>query len=166
MTTLALLCSARAPAGVLLAVHDLAQRWRHGDTVIISGFHSPVEREAFTVLLRGPGRLVWVPARGRPRRLPPDVRAALEAGRLTIDSPFDERVRRATRQTAARRNRYVCEQAEAVLIAHATPGGDTEALAGELIAMGKPVYTVDHAANESLLASGARPYRLRPPAAA
>jgi len=160
MTTLALLCSSRAPAGVLLAVHDLAQRWRHGDTVIISGFHSPVEREAFTVLLRGPGRLVWVPARGRPRRLPPDVRAALAAGRLTIDSPFDERARRATRETAARRNRYVCERADAILIAHATPGGDTEALARDLLAAGRRVLTLAHPRNVGLVEMGAGMYRL------
>ncbi|MBP6017041.1 MAG: hypothetical protein KA586_10000 [Candidatus Promineofilum sp.] len=63
---LALLCSVRAPAGVLPAVHDLAQAWRHSDVVLISGFHSPVEQEAFTILLRGPGRLVWAPARSKP----------------------------------------------------------------------------------------------------
>ena len=159
VTTLALLSSARAPAGILLAVHDLAQAWRHGATVIVSGFHSPVEREAFTVLLRGPARLVWVPARAMPRRLPPDVRAALAAGRLTIESPFDERVKRATRETAAARNRTVCDRAAAVLVAYAHPGGETKALAHALLAAGKPVYTVDHPANTALLAIGAQVYR-------
>jgi predicted Rossmann fold nucleotide-binding protein DprA/Smf involved in DNA uptake len=160
VTALALLCSTRAPAGVLLAVHDLAQAWRHSDTVIISGFHSPVEQEAFIVLLRGPGRLVWVPARSRPTRLPPDVRAALDAGRLTIVSPFDDKVKRATRETAAIRNRFVCEQADAVLIAYAYPGSGTEALAQERLAAGARVYTIDHAANRPLLDGGARPYPL------
>jgi predicted Rossmann fold nucleotide-binding protein DprA/Smf involved in DNA uptake len=156
--TLALLCSTRAPAGVLLAVHDLAQQWRRGETVIVSGFHSPVEREAFTVLLRGPGRLVWVPARGAPARLPPDARAALAAGRLTIETPFDDRIRRATRATAAARNRYVCGRADAVLIAYAHPGGDTAALAQELLAAGRLVYALDHPANAPLLAVGATCY--------
>lgn len=155
---LALLCSARAPAGVLLAIHDLAQAWRRGDTTLISGFHSPVEREAFTVLLRGPAAVVWVPARGVPARLPADVRAALAAGRLTIESPFDERVRRATRATAAARNRYVCDRADAVLIAYAHPGGDTAALAQELLAAGRLVYALDHPANAPLLAVGATCY--------
>jgi predicted Rossmann fold nucleotide-binding protein DprA/Smf involved in DNA uptake len=157
---LGLLCSVRAPAGILLAVHDLAQAWRHSDVVIISGFHSPVEQEAFTVLLRGPGRLVWVPARSVPTRLRPDVRAALDAGRLTIDTPFGENVRRPTRETTTLRNRYVCERAEAILIAYARPRSSTEALAQELIAAGKPTYAVDHAANEAFIAAGARPYKL------
>ncbi len=157
---LALLCSVRAPAGILLAVHDLAQAWRHSDTVIISGFHSPVEQEAFAVLLRGPGQLVWVPARSRPTRLRADVRAALESGRLTIDTPFDGSMKRATRETTARRNRYVCDRADAVLIAYARPDSSTEALARELIAAGKPTYAVDHSANENLFALGVRPYKL------
>jgi len=162
IASLALLCSARAPAGVLLAVHDLAQVWRQGATVIVSGFHSPVEREAFTVLLRGPARLVWVPARAAPRRLPPEVRAALAAGRLIIDSPFDDKVRRATRETAAARNRAVCDRAAAVLIAYAHPGGATAALAAELLAAGKPVYTLDHPANAGLLSAGAKVYQPTP----
>ena len=155
VSSLALLCSTRAPAGVLLAVHDLAQQWRRGATVIISGFHSPVEREAFVVLLRGPGRLVWVPARAAPARLPPEVRAALAAGRLTIETPFDDRVRRATRATAAARNRYVCDRAAAVLIAYAHPGSATDALARELMTAGRPLQTLDHPANAPLLAAGA-----------
>lgn len=159
-SALALLCSVRAPAGILLAVHDLAQAWRHSDVVIISGFHSPVEQEAFTILLRGPGRLVWVPARSRPTRLRPDVRAALDAGRLTIETLFGENIRRPTRETTALRNRYVCERADAVLIAYARPGSSTEALARELIAAGKPTYAVEHSANGSLFALGSRVYRL------
>lgn len=160
LSALALLCSVRAPAGILLAVHDLAQAWRHSDVVIISGFHSPVEQEAFTILLRGPGRLVWVPARSRPTRLRPDVRAALDAGRLTIETPFGENIRRPTRETTALRNRYVCERADAILIAYARPESSTESLARELTASGKPIYAVNHAANESLFAMGARPYTL------
>lgn len=158
-SSLALLCSGRAPAGILLAVHDLAQRWRHGPTALISGFHSPAEQEAFIILLRGPASLVWVPARSRPVRLRPEVRAALAGGWLTIDAPFAN-TPRATKESAARRNRYVCQQATAVLIAFARPGSRTESLAQELAAADRPFYTVAHAANANLFALGAREYGL------
>ena len=64
---LALLCSAKAPASIILQVHDLAQGWRTGGVTVMSGFHSPVERECLAVLLRGPGPVILCPARGLAR---------------------------------------------------------------------------------------------------
>jgi len=45
--------------------------------------------------------------------------------------------------------------ADAILIAHTTPGGDTEALARELLAVGRRVLTLAHPANVGLVAMGA-----------
>lgn len=141
---LALICSAKAPASTLLAVHDLAQQWRHGEQVIISGFHSPVEQEAFEILLRGPGHLIYCPARSLPKRLKSTWRTALDDGRLTILSPFPDSVGRATKETAVYRNRFIAALADAVLIAYAYPGSSTEQLAKEVLGWGKPVYTLPH----------------------
>jgi len=52
------------------------------------------------------------------------------------------------------RNRFVAALANAVLIAHAQPGSKTEQLAQEVVGWGKQVCTLDHAANEHLLAWG------------
>ena len=46
---LALFCSTKAPASILLQVHDLAQGWRTGEVTVIGGFHSPVEQECLAV---------------------------------------------------------------------------------------------------------------------
>ena len=155
--TLALLSSTKAPAGVLLAVHDLARQWRRHGPIIISGFHAPVENEALSVLLRGDWPLVLVLARGLYRRLPAHLHSALEDGRLLILSPFNESVRRAAAATAVTRNRFVAALADIVLIAHAQPGSKTEQLAREVVGWGKQVCTLDHPANEHLLALGAKP---------
>jgi len=48
-STLALFCASLAPTGIILSVHDLAQRCRTGGPIVMSGFHSPVEHEALTV---------------------------------------------------------------------------------------------------------------------
>lgn len=157
-SSLALLSSAKAPAGVLLAVHDLAREWRQSGPIIISGFHSPVENEALSVLLAGPQPVVLVLARGLYRRPPDELRPALDAGRLLILSPFAESVHRATADTAARRNRTIAVLARAVLFAHAQPSSKTEALATEALAWAKPVYTLDHPANANLLEMGAFVY--------
>ncbi len=79
--TLGLLASARAPAGVLLAIHDLAKAWRRHGPIIVSGFHAPAENEALAVLLHGPQPAVLVLARALYRRPPPALRPAPCAGR-------------------------------------------------------------------------------------
>ena len=154
---LALFCSTKAPASILLTVHDLAQQWRTGETTIISGFHSPVEQECLAVLLRGPRPVILCPARGLARmRLKREYKEPMAVGRLLLMSPFGEKVRRMIAATALTRNRFVAALADSVLIAHAQPGSKTEQLALEATGWGKPVYTLDNAVNENLLALGVK----------
>ena len=155
---LALFCSAKVPAGIILQVHDLSQGWRTGGVTVISGFHSPVEQECLAVLLRGPRPVIVCPARGLARmRLKREYKEPMAAGRLLLMSPFGEKVRRLTADTALTRNRFVAALADAVLVAHAQPGSKTEQLAQEVVGWGKQVYTLGHPANERLLALGAMP---------
>lgn len=49
----ALFCSACSPGHTILAAYDQATRWRDAGRCIISGFHSPVEKECLRILLRG-----------------------------------------------------------------------------------------------------------------
>lgn len=154
----AFFCSSKAPASILLAAHDLAQQWRRSDVTVIGGFHSPVEQEVLTVLLRGPAPLIICPARSlHTMRLKPAWREAMEAGRLLLMSAFPDHVRRATRETAATRNRFVAALADAVVIGHAEAGSRTEALAEEALGQRKPVFTIAHQANNNLVALGADP---------
>jgi predicted Rossmann fold nucleotide-binding protein DprA/Smf involved in DNA uptake len=152
--TLALFSSVRCPGRFILQAHDLAQDLRRVGVATIGGFHSPVEREALTVLLRGEQAIIVCPARSLARmRIPKEYRAPLEAGRLLLLSPFDERVRRATAQTAQRRNQLVAALAEWIFVAYAAPGGKTEAFCKEVLAWGKPLYTFEE--NKSLIEMGA-----------
>ena len=156
---LAVLCSARAPASILLQMHDLAQQWRTHRVTIISGFHSPVERECLAVLLRGPQPLILCPARGIARmRLKREYKEPMAAGRLLLMSPFGDNVRRMTVDTALIRNRFVAALADTLLIAHAEPQSRTELLAQEVIRWGKPLYTIDNPANDNLVALGVSRY--------
>lgn len=148
---MALFCLAKAPASIILRVHDLAQRWRVDGPTIISGFHAPTEREALTVLLRGPQPVIVCPARSLARmRLKAEYKAPLAEGRLLLLSPFPDTVRRATQATAYQRNRFVAALAGQVLIAHAHPGSKTAQLAREVAGWGMPVVTLAHPANVHL----------------
>jgi hypothetical protein len=153
---IALLCSGKCPGQLIRDAHDLAQRLRDAGVTVISGFHSPMERECLGVLIRSPHPVVWCLARGMVKTVPRELRRALDEGRLLIVSSFPEKARRVTAQTAMMRNRRVADMACAVIVPHAAPGSKMEALCRELLAAGKPLYTFDHPANTALIHAGAR----------
>ncbi len=132
----ALFCSARCPGNVILPTYDQAAMWRDAGRCVISGFHSPVERECLQILLRGSQPIIICPARALPQRLPPDWKKPLAAGRLLILSVFAATASRITAELAARRNEFVAALADDVFIAHATAGGNLETLARRLTAWG------------------------------
>ena len=49
----ALFCSAHTPGDAILRAHDAARRLRDEGVTVISGFHSPIEKECLQILLRG-----------------------------------------------------------------------------------------------------------------
>lgn len=155
---LALFCSVKCPGKLILETYDLAQRLRHAGVTVISGFHSPMERECLVQLLRGTQPVVICPARSlKGMRIAAEHREPLETGRLLILSPFIEKERRTTVDMAVYRNRFVAALAERVFVAYAEPGGKTEAFCREVIGWGKPLYTLAGEANANLFALGARP---------
>jgi len=157
--TLALFCSAKCPGRAILQTHDLAQSLRAAGIPTISGFHSSVERECLTILLRGTQPIIICPARSIERmRIPVVFKQPLDQGSLLLLSPFPETVRRVTLQTAAYRNKLVAALAGAIFVAHAEPSGKTEQLCKDVLAWGKPLYALSSSAN--ILALGAQPLDL------
>jgi predicted Rossmann fold nucleotide-binding protein DprA/Smf involved in DNA uptake len=124
----ALFCSAHCPDAALLAAYDQAAHWRDTGRCVIRGFHSPVEKKCLRILLRGRQPLIICPARGLPRRLPPELYAPLENGRLLRLTLFPEIIRRVTADLAVRRNVLVAALAGETWFAHIAPGGKTARL--------------------------------------
>jgi len=159
-TKLAIFCSSRCPGNVILRTYDLAQRLRTAQYAVISGFHAPVEQECLTVLLRGPAPVVICPARDiADMRLPVAWRAPLVERRLLVLSPFSGGERRPTADMAMLRNRFVAALADRIIIARAAPGDKTEAFCRELLAWGKPVYTLPDEVNGNLALMGVGIYQ-------
>jgi predicted Rossmann fold nucleotide-binding protein DprA/Smf involved in DNA uptake len=137
---LGLFCSSKCPGKVILQTYDAISALRDAGVVVISGFHSPIERECLRLLLRGTQPIVICPARSIERMsIPTEWQAALTAGRLLILSPFEAKHRRVTAETAQCRNRFAAALAARILIPHAAPGGKTEAFAREAAGWGKRV---------------------------
>lgn len=154
--TVGLLCSLRCPGAVILKLYDLARALRDAGIVVIGGFQSPMEQECLNILLRGSQPVVVCLARHR-TITPAAWRAALSDRRLLVLMPSEPSSRRMTSADAQRRNELVANLAGALLIAHASPGGKTDALARQALTAGKPVFTLDDPSNADLVALGAMP---------
>ena len=155
-SSVAFFCSKSCPGDIILKTQDWANARGPNAIPVIGGFHTPVERDVLRILLRGRAPIIHVLARSlEGARLSASLRNAEKEGRAQIISPFAAAVRQTTARTAEQRNRHILTLCESVLIAHASPGGMTDALAHEAIALGLPIYTLSSASNCHLLAMGA-----------
>lgn len=135
----ALFCSARTPGDAILRAHDTARRLRDEGATVISGFHSPIEKECLRILLRGEQPIILCPARAIVgMRIPAECRTAFDVGRLLLLSSFIALPKRVTRDAALRRNEMVAALADQVFIAHIASGSRTARLADMLTRWGVP----------------------------
>ena len=74
--------SMQCPGHAILAAYDQVAQWRDEGRCIISGFHSPVEQECLSIILRDQSPIIHCPARSLPRRIPPAWQPALDQGLL------------------------------------------------------------------------------------
>lgn len=156
--SLGLFCSIRCPGQLILQTYDLARALRDAAGAVISGFHTPMEKECLDLLLRGNQPIIMCPARSiEGIRLPAALKSAVESSRLLLLSPFRQKDRRSTAKLAEERNRFVAALAIEIFVAYATPGGKTEQLCRQLIASGKPILTFDAPANAHLITLGCTP---------
>ena len=125
---LGLICSVQCPGNVVIRTFDAIRSLRDAGIVVAGGFHSPMERECLDFLLSGEQPVIICPAKSPDRvRLAPAWRSALDAGRLLLVSPFGSGITRTTKAHAQTRNEFVAALSAAVLIPHATPGGNAAA---------------------------------------
>ena len=153
----ALFCSSKCPGEIILKAHDLAQEFREAGIPTIGGYHSPVEQECLRVLLRGSQPILISPARSIEKMRPKQAwKDALTEKRLLILSIFGSRHQRSTAALAHQRNLFVAALADKICIAHAAEDSKILEFARIMLAWGKPVFTFETPANDSLFQLGAR----------
>ena len=136
----AFLCSREIPASVVLKCYDWAIEQRDQGNCIISGFHSRIEKDVFHYLLAGTQPVIMALARGMKEKIDTALKAAVDAGRLLIVTPFENSVKWVTAETAEKRNRFMIKLADEVVIGYAGKGGMLEGLVAE--AKGKKVIMI------------------------
>jgi hypothetical protein len=105
---LGLFCSIRCPGNIILKTYDLARSSRDAGITVISGFHSPIEKDVFDLLLGGSQPLVVCPARSiENMRIPNVWKEAIDNDRLLVLSPFKKKHKRVTASLSEQRNQMV-----------------------------------------------------------
>ena len=127
---IAFLCSRNCPEDAKLKSLRWADEQRERGICVISGYHSPIEREVLQRLLPGSQPIVIAFARGL-AKIDQELEAHIEAGRLLVISRYAESVSHADEAKCFQRNRMMLDLADEAVIGHASPGGKLERLCGE-----------------------------------
>ena len=107
------LASRKISSSAILPTLDWAvEISKRADVVVVSGFHSRLEKDVLKFLLQGKCGIIIVLARGMYRKLPKIYDAAMKENRLLVISLEKETVTRVSERTAHKRNRYVEELAD------------------------------------------------------
>ena len=117
----AFLSSRKIAPDDVLRCYDWAAKVRDSDTCIMSGFQSPLEKDVLRFLLRGKVSIILVLARSLWKKVPEELREAVDLGRLLIVSPVS--ASRASALTAAARNSWILENCNMVYLGALDPSG-------------------------------------------
>lgn len=119
----AFLCSRKVPVNVVLKCYDWAIEQREAGKCVISGFHSQLEKDVLHYLSKGQQPMIVALARSLKQKIEPELKVALDTGRLLIITPFEEKVKRVTSETAMIRNKMMIELADEVVVGFASKEG-------------------------------------------
>ncbi len=136
---LTFLCSRSVPSSNLIKIYDWATEVRDKGITVVSGFHSDIERDVFHFLAKGKQPIIMVLAKRSYKRIPKELKPLVDSGRLKIISPFSDDFWLASVDSAKKRNRYMIEMADEVVVGYASPGGNLEKLLREYDGTGKKI---------------------------
>lgn len=135
----AFLCSRTVPASAVLACYDWAIQQREQGHCVISGFHSPIEKDVLHYLLKGTQPIIVVLARGFKETMNHEFIKPLEQGKLLIISPFDAQVKRITSRTVLVRHQTMIDLADDIAVGYISKNGQLDTL---LTPVTKPIFHI------------------------
>lgn len=132
-------CSRSVPSSNLIKIYDWATEVRDRGFTVVSGFHSDIEKDVFHFLAKGKQPIIMVLAKRMYKRIPLNLKPLVESGRLQIISPFSDDVWLANVDRAKKRNRYMIDMSDEVVVGYVSPGGNLEKLLTEYEGTGKKI---------------------------
>jgi predicted Rossmann fold nucleotide-binding protein DprA/Smf involved in DNA uptake len=133
----AFLCSRKAPASAVLKCYDWAATMRESGACVVSGFHSPMEKDVLHFLLKGDQPIILVLGRALYKEIPDAWAKPFLENRLLIVSVSDSP--RQSEQTTETRNKYIVDIASNIVFGYLNPEGSLNKLHQQAIGDGKMV---------------------------
>jgi predicted Rossmann fold nucleotide-binding protein DprA/Smf involved in DNA uptake len=128
------------------------------ELAFVGGWHSPLEEEAFRILLAQMAPIVFcVPKALNRVVLSDDLERRVNQGQILLLTHCSPRAKRISRDASVRRNQLVSSLAAALLVLSAPAGSASLTLAKSALSCGQPVFTPEHRMNRDLLVCGAFP---------
>jgi hypothetical protein len=124
----AFLCSRQIPASAVLKCYDWAISMRESGKCVISGFHSPLEKDVFDILMKGNQPIIIALARGMRQKLEPQWVQPMNENRLLIVTPFEETHKTTNRYSAKIRNQLMIDLATDITVGFLNPMGSLTSL--------------------------------------
>ncbi|HKJ67358.1 MAG TPA: hypothetical protein VKA68_05340 [bacterium] len=131
-------------------VIDTVSNLSEKETVFISGWHAPIEKEIHKVLVNHGKPHIHAGAKSIHK-----LACELVEDKVLFLTHCSEKVHRITRENALRRNQIICELSEQLLIPWLDPRGKTHEIVKDVCA-DIPVFVFDSHYNQELIQSGAK----------
>jgi predicted Rossmann fold nucleotide-binding protein DprA/Smf involved in DNA uptake len=152
---LAVFSSIKCPGQIILKTYDYFRRLKGGDIVVISGFHSPMEKECLQILLINKHPVIICPARSiKTMRIKKEYKNPLENETLLLLSPFNKKHDRISAKLAEKRNLFISAISDYIFVPYAAPRSKTASLCEALIKKGKNIKTFHSKYNKRLIELG------------
>lgn len=157
------LCSQNCPGELILKAFDTAKQLREDGQTVLSGFHSPIELEIFSIVLRGKQPVVLCLARNIAGfQISKALKTLIGTGQLAIIAPhysaFENRI---TQETADLRNSLIFQISDQVLLIHAKPGGNLERTCSQYLPIQDNVYALPSERNSHLFEIGVKQWETK-----
>lgn len=111
--------------------------------LVVSGFHSPIEKNALQIIANCSGRAIQIQARSLYKmRMLKYLKGIYEKGNMLLISCTSPSAHRPSLELTRKRNIIACALAENVLVLSQNPKSKTIQLAKQLIEAGRNVYTI------------------------
>jgi len=138
----AFLSSRQISSEAILKCFDWATEQRDNGICVMSGFHSPLEKDVLHFLLKGTQPVILVLGRSLYKQIPKEFQKPLNENRLLIVSLVAQTIHRHSIQSTLIRNRYIIDTATEIVFGSLDKNGSLFPLYKKALLEGKKVWNI------------------------